>query len=287
MRARPITLVFAAVVGVAGGVAKADQPLTPTVPDPSVAPPPGPRLPESQRSRRTRVFHAVAVGSMTLAYGLVEFGFKGTFAPDECGWCNPPGLDRSVRDALKWDDINLAQGFSNLTGYVLQPIATLGVLAISGGKYGSRRVFDDFAPVLEAAVSVTLVNQLVKFTFGRSRPFVRFGDPNRGPSPDDNLSFFSGHTSFTFALAVSAGMVAHRRNYKLEPLIWGGGLALAATTGYMRIAGDKHYVSDVVVGAAVGSAFGFFVPQWLHDDVLGEDVNLVPTGKGVAIVGTF
>jgi hypothetical protein len=274
MRTRSITVLFCATVAAASGTARAD-----TTDEP--------RPPEARRTDRTRAYHAIAIGAMATAYGLSEFVFKDTFAPDECGWCNPPGVDRSVRDALVWDEVSTARGLSNVTGFGLAPALSIGTLVLSGGGYGRRRVFDDVAPVLEAAAAVSLINQTIKFTFGRSRPFVRFGDPNMEHHPDDNLSFFSGHTSFTFALAVSAGMVAHRRHYKAEPVIWAGGLALAAGTGYLRIAGDKHYFSDVVLGAIAGTAAGIVVPLWLHDEVLGKDVNIVPTGKGVAIVGSF
>lgn len=280
-RIAAITVVLATVVGTAGHPAKADPD-----PDPAATTAPDPR-PEARRSHRTRVYHAIAIGSLTLAYGLSEFAFKSTFAPDECGWCNPPGIDKDVRDALVWDDVDKARLYSNITGYALVPASMIGMLLASDYKHGARRMFDDVAPVLESAATVAVIDQIVKFSFGRQRPFVRFGDPARPHATDDNLSFFSGHTSFTFALAVSAGVVAHRRHYKAEPVIWAAGLTLAATTGYLRIAGDKHYFSDVIVGAAAGSLAGYLVPTLLHDDVLGADVNVVPTGNGLAVVGTF
>ena len=45
------------------------------------------------------------------------------------------------------------------------------------------------------------------------------------------------------------------------------GLSMAAFTGYLRIAADKHYLSDVLTGAIVGSAVGFVVPYFLHPRV--------------------
>jgi hypothetical protein len=275
-----ITVVLATVVGGATPVANAD-------PDPATPAPAPDARPEARRTKRTRVYHTIAIGGLTLAYGLSEFAFKDTFAPKDCGWCNPPGIDKDVRDALVWDNVIRAQLLSNITGYVVVPIATNGKLIGSGYKHGSRRMFDDAAAVLESAATIAVIDQITKFSFGRQRPFVRFGDLARPHSPDDNLSFFSGHTSFTFALAVSAGVVAHRRHYKLEPVVWATGLTFAAATGYFRIAGDKHYFSDVIVGAAAGTLTGYLVPTLLHDDVLGADVNLVPTGNGVAVVGTF
>ena len=47
----------------------------------------------------------------------------------------------------------------------------------------------------------------------------------------------------------------------------GGGSPAAcsrAAPGYLRIAADKHYLSDVLTGALVGSAFGVAMPYFLH-----------------------
>ena len=85
-----------------------------------------------------------------------------------------------------------------------------------------------------------------------------------GVHVDGNLSFFSGHTSFAFSLAVASGTVASMRGYRAAPAVWGVGLGAAAVTGYLRIAADRHYATDVMTGALVGSALGFAVPYLLH-----------------------
>ena len=45
--------------------------------------------------------------------------------------------------------------------------------------------------------------------------------------------------------------------------MWAAGLTLATLTGYLREAADKHYLSDVLTGAAVGAAVGWAIP-YLH-----------------------
>jgi membrane-associated phospholipid phosphatase len=76
------------------------------------------------------------------------------------------------------------------------------------------------------------------------RPFVHVLPPaqkGRTAQPDDNnLSFSSGHTTATFALAAAAGTVATMRGYRWAPLTWIVGGALALGTGYLRIAADRH-----------------------------------------------
>ena len=67
-----------------------------------------------------------------------------------------------------------------------------------------------------------------------------------------------------FSLAVASGVVATMRGYRLAPLVWGVGLALASTVGYLRIAADRHYLTDVLAGATIGSAVGFAIPVIFH-----------------------
>ena len=112
--------------------------------------------------------------------------------------------------------------------------------------------------------------------------------PGRVTDTDDNMSFISGHAALAFSVATAAGMVAHRRGYQLEPVIWAVGFTLAGSTAYLRIAADKHYFTDVLAGSLVGSAFGVAVPLLLHSGVLRRhQLNVAPTGNGVMLSGTL
>jgi hypothetical protein len=59
-----------------------------------------------------------------------------------------------------------------------------------------------------------------------------------------------------------AGHVELREVVGIEPQCW--------------IASDRHYMSDVLTGAAVGSAIGDIVPR-LHRHVTGPALTLNPT----------
>lgn len=59
------------------------------------------------------------------------------------------------------------------------------------------------------------------------------------PDRSDRKSFFSEHT----ALACVGGLSSKRQVL---------GAALCAAAGYLRVAADKHWVTDVLVGAGVG-----------------------------------
>lgn len=196
--------------------------------------------------------------------------FKDRLAHKTCQWCDSvPGVDTGVRNALKWQDTETPNTWSNVTGFALSPLLALGGVALAAqqdGSLGNAGV--DMLLVAEATALAADLNQIVKFAVGRERPFVHAlaaADKGKTAHPaDNNMSFYSGHTNLVFALAVSSGTVASMRGYRSAPAVWGTGLAMAATTGYLRIAADKHYFTDVALGALTGSAIGFAVPYFLH-----------------------
>ncbi|MCA9677129.1 MAG: phosphatase PAP2 family protein, partial [Myxococcales bacterium] len=225
-----------------------------------------------------------------LAYAFSETTFKDTLGPDVCRWCDDNALDRGVRNGLRWDDLALANTLSNAVGFGLAPAFALGVLSLSGGQDRRRDALDaasDGLIVLETGVAVGLVSQVFKFGFGRQRPFAHADHPGQAAlAPDENLSFFSGHTSLSVGVAVTASEIARYRGYKTRPYLLYGGLTLAATTAYLRIAADKHYLTDVVTGAAFGAGLGWLVPR-LHDWTEQVGVSMVPIPGGLAVVGEF
>jgi membrane-associated phospholipid phosphatase len=232
---------------------------------------------------RHRLLHV----SITLAGGVffaaTETTFKPDLAPTTCTWCNPPGFDASARNALVWHDPARADQISTFTGFVATPALELGMIAVTSIELPDRswaRLIDDTLPILETEAIAETINQITKFSVARARPFVHF--TNAPFDIDNNVSFFSGHTTLVFAVTVSAGYVAHTRNYAVEPYIWATGLTLAATTGYLRIAADKHYLSDVLVGAAVGAGAGLAIPY-----LTMHDVTVAPTPNGIALAGTW
>jgi membrane-associated phospholipid phosphatase len=74
-------------------------------------------------------------------------------------------------------------------------------------------------------------------------------------------SFFSGHASAAFTTAVFTAKLFDEM-YPASPysgLVWAGSLSLAGFVGALRIAAGKHYPTDVVVGALVGTGVSLLV----------------------------
>ena len=81
------------------------------------------------------------------------------------------------------------------------------------------------------------------------------------PDSSAQTSFPSGHTATAFA----AAEFLRREYWDASPWYGIAGYAVAATTGYLRMYNNKHWLGDVVAGAGVGilsTNFAYFIyPQ--------------------------
>lgn len=118
------------------------------------------------------------------------------------------------------------------------PLAS-SVLLIGIGKLGGgRKVQKLGSDLLRASFATGLVTVGMKLATRRTRP-------NGGP-----YSYPSGHSSSTFAMA---GVI-----YKDLGKTWGiPAFAVASYVGLSRLQENKHYTSDVVAGAVLGSFIAF------------------------------
>jgi membrane-associated phospholipid phosphatase len=108
---------------------------------------------------------------------------------------------------------------------------------------------------------------LVKGLIPRYRPFTYNSDApmSARTEADAGRSFFSGHTTIAFASAVFISKVYSDMypNSEYRAYVWGASLLLAATVGTLRVLSGKHFPTDVLTGAVVGSALGWLIPE-LH-----------------------
>jgi len=128
--------------------------------------------------------------------------------------------------------------------------AVIGAFAAAGWGFGdstSRRVVVD--AVAASLIATGVVTTSVKYAVGRYRPdeteATWYARPFSG-----HVSFPSGHTTQAFALA--AVVSGHYR----QPWVRVTAFFVAGAVGIARIQLDKHYASDVVLGAVIGTAVG-------------------------------
>lgn len=80
---------------------------------------------------------------------------------------------------------------------------------------------------------------------------------------DEQRSFFAGHTAATASATFFAAKVFNdfNPNSPLRPYVWGVAAAIPATVGYLRIRSGKHFLTDNIIGFAVGAASGILIPE--------------------------
>jgi membrane-associated phospholipid phosphatase len=151
---------------------------------------------------------------------------------------------------------------SDVLLWTLSSWAVLDALVVAGlvHRHGDVAAHLVTMDALSLGVTGSIV-MLTKKIIGRERPHVT---PETERHPEDNLSFFGGHAAMTFT---GAGLVFLQHRHL--PLYGGGtrelvvgtiALSLAAVTALLRVAADKHYLSDVLVGSAIGVVSGLIVP---------------------------
>jgi membrane-associated phospholipid phosphatase len=125
--------------------------------------------------------------------------------------------------------------------------------------------------VYSETISVTLLlNGALKYVVQRPRPYV-YGTADwqreytEAQGKDAYLSYFSGHSATAFAAATAGSLLYAYGNddTTARAVLWGTEMALASATAVERVRAGKHFPSDVVVGALVGTAVGIAVPR-LH-----------------------
>lgn len=255
---------------------------------PASAEEPAERRDDLLRPVNRRAHLAVTVG-LGLTYAFVEGPFKHELSADACRWCGTNGFDTSLRSSLVWDDIGLARNFSNITGYYAAPIAAFGGVALASHAdgHGMSHWLDDALIIAESAAIAGVLNYGIKAGFARERPFVHYmadaDKPLTEHPQDNNQSFYSGHSTLAMSLAVSSGTVARMRGYRLAPYLYGTGISLALATGYLRIAADKHWTSDVLLGWATGAALGYLVPTVMHKRRGKTEISPVVSASTVGV----
>jgi membrane-associated phospholipid phosphatase len=120
----------------------------------------------------------------------------------------------------------------------------------------------------------------VKLLVGRKRPYVFFDNDVGYSKNEDNLSFYGGHTSFAFSVTAATVTVAAMRGYAGVGIAAGVGFTLSAAVGYLRIAADQHYWTDILIGSAVGGLVGWAVPRIFHPP---SPAPGTPTGTGTGL----
>ena len=134
---------------------------------------------------------------------------------------------------------------------------------------------------VEVMSNAFFAKNLMKFLVPRVRPWVYLA-PTTGTAPEvseGNDSFPSGHATLSFAAAAFGVTVAALDLPSSSPWFLpfaATEVSLAVLTASFRVASGMHFLTDVIVGAALGTAIGIALPL-MHTSFTGGSV-----GKSVA-----
>ncbi|MBN1612488.1 MAG: phosphatase PAP2 family protein [Polyangiaceae bacterium] len=216
-------------------------------------------------------------------------------------WVGPILFDTPVREALEARSRSgrkLANALSNvlLFGSLAQPIVLDNLLVTLALRQAPDVAWQMFVINSEAYALALSLNAVTQRLAARERPYgqrcVNDGGEFPCDSPDRFRSFYSGHSATT---ATAAGLVcAHHTQLDLyadpyaDSAACAGSVALALTTGMLRIAAEKHWASDVITGGLVGFASGYALPVLVYYRQFGTRAERHTPGSEprVAVVPT-
>jgi len=134
----------------------------------------------------------------------------------------------------------------------------------------------DFIPMAlvygEAVSYAFAVKNVLNFLLPRYRPYMYSGGAPGVASTEDDQSFPSGHATVAFA-AATAGVTIYAMSFPDSPFLVPFAVTsygMAVLIGVFRVTSGMHFVTDVVAGAALGSAIGYLVP-YLHRQRTSKD----------------
>lgn len=197
--------------------------------------------------------------------GIADAAYIGTVFALDIGMriVGPPGnpnshpneFDEAIRKALLWDDQQTAALISDVVlGTLLTSAFTAPLLEDLSldGQAGNASLSG-----IEALLTVDLVTQVFKHLSSRQRPGAFYAG-----SDTHYNSFYSGHAAGAFASATVLTAYALEMDWLDDDWRWvvpTVSYASASLTAYLRVAADKHWLTDVLVGAAVGTGLSYMV----------------------------
>jgi undecaprenyl-diphosphatase len=169
------------------------------------------------------------------------------------------GLESGPADGFSYATQNIS-GYLAIGGTVVWNAVTAAGGAVSPVA-AAAAAGTDLVLLGQAASWNGVFNELCHGIARRPRPFVYSNPEWRGADPSHYTSFYSGHTSFAAVAGLSLVLMLLARGapawlIALSALSWQG---LTLATGYFRVMAGRHFLTDVVAAAWIGSAFALIV----------------------------
>ena len=254
----------------------------------------------------------IVIASVAAVGVLVPEVFKNQIAPANCRICDGPdnsglpgtgsegslnGVDAWFHDATTgWlMSRETAAVASDVVAFGLIPMgAAVGAFTTTGPHASADAGWRAAAVIGESGIVAMALVQGLKFVAARKRPFVRYGTGEASGTynvndPDSHLSLPSGHTAIAASLGFSLATTATIQESSAAPWLWAAAGAGTFVSATLRMIAEKHYFTDVVAGAAIGTACGVVIPV-LHKrggPLSSDAVPAAAQGPTVSLSGRF
>ncbi len=213
--------------------------------------------------------------------GSVGIAFLASFYDDSLSSLTVDEINALSRDDINSFDRSATYNCSESDADI-SDIVVASCLAAPLALFLSEEIRSDFTTVgvmyLETLLLATFTPSFGKAN-ERIRPLAYCEDApmDRKQEAWIKRSFFSGHTTWAFSSAVFFATVYsdYYPNSKWKPYVWGGSLLAASAVGYLRYSSGVHFPTDVLVGATVGSAIGYFIP-YIYRNRDGSNLSVSP-----------
>lgn len=172
--------------------------------------------------------------------------------------------------------------------FLLIASLTTPVILLSSDK---EEWFTNGVMYIETLLIANGLKELAKLAVNRKRPYM-YSDRDLPQDEIENgdwaKSMPSGHTTFAFA---SAAFLTYTFCRYFPDSPWQipvsiGSYAIATGVAVLRVSSGKHFLSDVLAGAAIGTVVGVMVP-FLHTLKTKNDMSVAVTGNGLSFTVKF
>ena len=168
-------------------------------------------------------------GGLLVSAGLMSYGIVAL---------NVPLLHKWDEGVAQYIGVHVSRKY-HIDDYIQYgPVAAVYGLSLAGVP--AKNNFRDRLIVGASSYLITAgVVNILKYAAGVQRP-----------DSDARNSFPSGHT----ATAFTGAHILFKEYKDISPWIGVGGYVVAAATGALRMINDRHWLSDVIMGAGIGIA---------------------------------
>lgn len=250
------------------------------------------RLSWDRHTRFRPAQYALTIGAPVL-FRIID---ASTREAEQPRWHDPVLFDNSARALLRLEspeDQRAAMRLSDIGWYGAMAWPFIDVVGVALALDQNVDVAWQLSALALQAYALSGFTTLVMIkATARQRPAdAACGDASEPGCSHPPRSFPSGHTAGAFA---GAGLVcASHANLPLyghataDRAACVAALALASSTAVLRVSADRHYASDVIVGAGIGSAVGYLLPvlfQYATDELDDRQLAIVPGRAGAYLL---